>query len=53
MHVLQNFVGNICYNFYFAKKKFFKTKIDKILFKINYITRKLSGLVISSIESRF
>ena len=51
MHVLMNFIGSIVtfFIFYFVKK-FFKMKIDKILIKIDIYHKKISELVISSIE---
>ena len=39
MYWLQNFIGNSCY-----KKKFFKIKIDKIIHKINYVTRNIKWI---------
>ena len=37
-----NFVSNnACYNY---KNKFFKIKIDKIIFKINYVIRKIKKI---------
>ena len=48
MHCLQDFTNNTCYNS-FCRKKFFKIKINKIKFKINYVIR-LSGLTILSIK---
>ena len=50
MHVsLPNFIDNVCYSCLY-KKKFFKIKTNEIHLKIDYITRKLSELVILSIE---
>ena len=40
MYYFQN-ITNYTYYSYFCKKKFFKIKINKILFKINYVTRKI------------
>ena len=40
MYCFQNITNYTCYNC-FRRKKFFKIKINKILFKINYVTRKI------------
>jgi hypothetical protein len=49
MYLLQDFIDNAYYNC-LCKKKIFKFKIVKIVLKINYITRKLSEVVILSIK---
>ena len=49
MYCFQNITTYTCYSC-FRRKKFFKIKINKILFKINYIT-KISGLAILSTEN--
>jgi hypothetical protein len=50
MYLLQNFNDKNLLQLFMQKlKKLFKIKIDKILIKL-IVTRKLSGLVILSIE---
>lgn len=45
-----NFTYITCYN-YFYKKKLFKIKIDEIILKVNYVTRRLSDLTILLFEN--
>lgn len=51
MHVLMNFIDTtVTFCILYFVKKFIKTKIDKILIKIDIYHKKISELVISSIE---
>jgi hypothetical protein len=49
MYLLQDFIDNTYYNC-LCKKKIFKFKIIRIVLRIDYITRKLSEVVILSIK---
>ena len=51
MHVLMNFIDTtVTFSIQYFVKMFIKTKIDKILIKIDIYHKKISELVISSIE---
>ena len=43
MHCLQNFTNNTCYSC-FCRKKFFKIKKNKIIFKIDNVPRKIKWI---------
>ncbi|KAL5547411.1 hypothetical protein UlMin_002642 [Ulmus minor] len=45
----KNLATNFC-DSCFCRKKFFKIKVDKVLFEINYVAKRLNGLVILSIN---
>ena len=52
MHVslIKYILTNNTFTFALCKMKLFKNKIDKILCKVNYVTRRLSELAILPIE---
>ena len=43
MNKLQNFINNVYYN-WFSRKKFFKIKRGKIIYKIDNITKKIKWI---------
>lgn len=49
MHCLQNFINGTYYSCFY-RKKICKIKINKIIFKIDNVPKKISGLTILSIE---